>query len=244
MMSLPAAKTVGSGSLGGLDLSSLAKGNAWNTGLLSKLPGFLSNKGGGGLAAKLATKGGILGKLGAGAKGNPTPWGLGGTAAGILGDLISKKHAKTGGFIGGAGKGAATGAMIGSVIPGIGTAIGGVVGGLIGGLKGFFGGKKKLKEKKEAEAAAKAQAGGLFPSLGKGDSWQQQNDMGIQQALAMNQYGMNQPSAITGIMDQVRSGMPQQLQDMQKKSYNYGGSGASGPYNTGANMTNYGSYGG
>ena len=113
----------------------------------------------GGLVGKFAAKGGILGKLAAGSKGNPTPWGLGGAAAGILGDAISKKHAKTGGFIGGAGKGAALGATIGSVIPGIGTAIGGVAGGLIGGIKGLFSGKKKNKEKKAAEAAAKAAEG-------------------------------------------------------------------------------------
>lgn len=219
-------------------LASKLGSNAWNTGLLSKLPSFLSNKGGGGLAQSLASKGGLLGKLGQGAAKNPTPWALGGTAAGILGDLISKKHAKTGGFIGGAGKGAATGAMIGSVVPGIGTAIGGVVGGLIGGIKGLFGGKKKLDEKKKAEAAAKANLG-AFPSLGKGGSWQEQNDMGIQQALGMNQYGMSQPSAITGIMDRVNASMPQQLQDMQKKTYNYGSS----PYNTGDNMTSYGNFG-
>lgn len=114
---------------------------------------------GGGLSGKLASKGGLLGKIGKAGASSPTPWMLGGTAAGVLGDLISKKHAKTGGTIGGAGKGAATGAMIGSVVPGIGTAIGGIAGGLIGGIKGLFGGKKKLKEQRIAK--------GLDPKTGK-----------------------------------------------------------------------------
>lgn len=95
------------------------------------------------------SKVGLLGKMGK----NPTPYGLAGSAAGILGDFIAKKKAKTGGAIGGAGKGVATGAMIGSVIPGLGTAAGAVIGGLIGGIKGFLGGKKKLKEQKAAAAA-------------------------------------------------------------------------------------------
>lgn len=131
-----------------------------NQGLTKVLGKGMMTKGGG-LAGKLASKGGLLGKLGKGAASSPTPWMAGGMAAGALGDLIAKKHAKTGGAIGGAGKGAATGAMIGSVIPGIGTAIGGVAGGLIGGIKGFFGGRKKNKEKKAAEAAAKAGPPGL-----------------------------------------------------------------------------------
>lgn len=112
-----------------------------------------------GIAGKLASKGGLLGKLGKGATSSPTPWALGGAAANLLGGAIAKKHAKTGGFISGAGSGAALGASLGSVIPGIGTAIGGVAGGLIGGIKGLFGGKKKNKEKKAAEAAAKAAQG-------------------------------------------------------------------------------------
>jgi len=106
---------------------------------------------------------GLLGKMGK----NPTPYALGGTAAGILGDLIAKKHAKTGGAIGGAGKGAATGAMLGSVVPGIGTAAGAVIGGLFGGIKGLFGGKKKLKEKKALEAKQKG-----LTSIGAPGSWQ------------------------------------------------------------------------
>lgn len=72
-----------------------------------------------------------------------TPWGIGGTVAGLAGNLIGRRNYKTGGAISGLGKGAATGAMIGSIVPGIGTAIGGIAGGLIGGIKGLFGGKKK-----------------------------------------------------------------------------------------------------
>ena len=113
-----------------------------------------------GIAGKLASKGGLLGKLGKGAKGSPTPWMIGGTAASLLGNKIAQKHAKTGSFIGGAGSGAALGASIGSIIPGIGTAIGGLAGGLLGGIKGLFKGRKMNKEKKKAEQAALAQAQG------------------------------------------------------------------------------------
>lgn len=121
------------------------------------------------LAGKLGTKSlsnvGILGKMGK----NPTPYGLAGMGANVLGSLIAKKHAKTGGAIGGAGSGVATGAMLGSVIPGIGTAAGAAIGGLIGGLKGLFGGKKKLKEKKALEA--KNKTAGLTSIAGGQPSW-------------------------------------------------------------------------
>jgi hypothetical protein len=163
---------------------------------LTKLLGKGMMTKGGGLAGKMASKGGLLGKLGKGAASSPTPWMLGGTAAGVLGDFIAKKKAKTGGAIGGAGKGAATGAMIGSVIPGIGTAIGGVAGGLIGGIKGFFGGKKKLKEQRIAEGkdpkTGKPLAGGppgLTAIGGNGNKYGQNPSGALGRVVGSDPYG-------------------------------------------------------
>lgn len=212
---LPAARTVGSSGQG-------------ITGLTAALPGLAKNKGLSGLSKMLASKGGILGKIGKAGKSSPTPWMLGGTAAGILGNLISKKHAKTGGFVGGAGKGAATGAMIGSVIPGIGTAVGGVVGGLIGGLKGLFGGKKKLKEKKAAEALAKAQS--AVPSFAPASpypSWMAAQQAGIQQ------WTPQAPWSYAGSANKLISQLPPGV----------AGTVGGAPYDVGTGIGGYGSYG-
>jgi hypothetical protein len=188
----------GAGQGAGLSGIGQAKPKLWERGGGKELVGKgltkLLGKGmmtkGGGLAGKLASKGGLLGKLGKGAASSPTPWMAGGMAAGALGDLIAKKHAKTGGAIGGAGKGAATGAMIGSIVPGIGTAIGGVAGGLIGGIKGLFGGKKKLKEKKAAEAAAKAAgAPGLTAIGGQGNKYGQNPSGSLGRVVGSDPYG-------------------------------------------------------
>jgi hypothetical protein len=127
---------------------------------LSSLGSLLGKSGVGKKAiGKLGGK--SLSKIGFLAKGskNPTPYGLAGAGAQLLGGLIATKKKKTGGAIGGAGSGAATGAMIGSVIPGIGTAAGAVIGGLFGGVKGWLGGKKKLKQEKMAKAAAALEGG-------------------------------------------------------------------------------------
>jgi len=160
----------------------------WEQGGVGSL--LKSKLGGKSLSSALAKKGGILGKIGKAGSSSPTPWMLGGTAAGILGDFIAKKKAKTGGAIGGAGKGAATGAMIGSAVPVIGTAIGGIAGGLIGGIKGFFGGKKKLKEKKAAEAAAKAgQAPGLTAIGGNGNKYGQNPSGALGRVVGSDPYG-------------------------------------------------------
>lgn len=53
---------------------------------------------------------------------------------------------------GGAASGAKAGAALGSFIPGVGTAIGGAVGGIAGGIAGLFGGRKKARLTREAEA--------------------------------------------------------------------------------------------
>jgi hypothetical protein len=125
----------------------------------------LGKKAIGKLGGASLSKLGFMGKMGS----NPTPYGLAGAGAQVLGSLIATKKKKTGGAIGGAGSGAATGAMIGSVIPGIGTAAGAVIGGLFGGVKGWFSGKKKLKEEKAANQAA-ALEGGPAGKAGKAGS--------------------------------------------------------------------------
>lgn len=236
---LPGARTVGGSSLDQMTslLPQLAKGGKPLTGL----------------AGKLASKGGILGKLGKGASANPTPWAIGGLGASALGDLISKKHAKTGGFVGGAGKGAATGAMIGSVIPGIGTAIGGVVGGLVGGLKGLFGGKKKLDEKKKAEAAAKVAASqqgltslmGGTQQLGVAPNWQGSFDEAVKRAYGLWEKGSQMPmwqpaGGVSSFLGQPGS----YWAPTQQAQLNTPNLSQQPPYNVGGNMSNSGSYGG
>lgn len=113
--------------------------------LSDKIGGGLNNVAGGlGTLGNIGKFAGVAGKLK-----SATPWGLGGTAASMVGGLVGKRNYKTGGAIGGAGRGAATGAMIGSVVPGIGTAVGGIVGGLIGGVKGFLSGRKRKEQNRQ-----------------------------------------------------------------------------------------------
>jgi len=98
------------------------------------------------IGSKFGKFGGAASKLS-----KATPWGIGGTAAGIAGKLIGKRNYRTGGALSGAGAGAATGAAIGSFLPGPGTVIGGVLGGLVGGIKGFFGGKKRKEQQHQLD---------------------------------------------------------------------------------------------
>lgn len=199
-------------------------GSGQGLSVLGSLPGLAGRMGQG---VQLLNKFGKLTSLGA-KMNKATPWGLAGTGASVLGNLLAKKHAKTGGALSGAGSGAAMGATIGSVVPGIGTAVGGAIGGLIGGIKGFFGGKKKNKEKKAAEAAAKAGAVGGSPY----GSWMEAARAGQQQ------YTPFQPFNYAGAIDQIRATLPggaraENLPGMPKD-----------PYNTGQNLSNYGSFGG
>lgn len=181
-----------------------------------------------GLQGLLASKGGILGKIG-NAK-NVTGIGMAGAGASILGNLIAKKKAKTGGAISGAGSGAATGAMIGSIIPGIGTGIGAGLGALVGGFKGWLSGRKKLKEQKAAAMATNNTGDG------GGDPYWKQREAAVARYAPTEDY--------SSFLNNIRSQLPTSVNPMNApvpvRQPNYA---VQTPYNTGDNMASYGNWG-